>query len=320
MTKQAVTTEKTQDETTLPAPRSNRPITLGHRLEYGLVQGLIFMLRAIGIDAASWVAGQFTRNIGPLIKPISKRAVQNLKIAYPDWDDQQIKKTIKDIWENLGRTTAEMAHLDCFDPTRKDGRLTIETPEIFQEAFKSEKPVIYVSGHFANWENLAIALHCYEQKAGIVYRAANNPLVDGLIIKRRARVMDHIQIPKGKRGARALVDTLGKGMSLAMLIDQKLNDGIEAPFFGKPAMSAPTPARLALKYDIPIIPVWIRRENGAHFTLGAHQPIYLDQSKNADAEILRVTTQLNEILASDISKAPGQWLWLHRRWPKEIYR
>jgi len=304
----------------LPERRSNRPIKLSHRVEYCLAIGLLCIFRIIGIEPASTIAGQFTRFVGPKIKSVSRRAEKNLKIALPTLSDKEIQNIIKGTWENLGRTTAEFAHLNKFNPTIANSRLAIENLDIFKTAIDSGKPIIFVSGHFANWETLAIALHHLGGKSGIVYRPANNPLVDELIIKLRGRVLNSKQIPKGKKGARALIDILSTGQSLAMLVDQKLNDGIEAPFFGKGAMTAPTPARLALKYNALILPVSIKRLPGTRFRLTVQEPIIPARSNNLDKDIYDLTRQINKFIEEAIIDQPDQWLWFHRRWPKDNYR
>ncbi|MFZ5617403.1 MAG: lysophospholipid acyltransferase family protein [Pseudomonadota bacterium] len=309
------------DEVTLPEPRSNRPVTLAHRAEYSLAVALGAFFRLIGVDAASAISGAFTRSIGPLISPISNRARTNLKIAFPDWPSEKVEATIRDVWENLGRTTAEFAHLSKFDPDAEHSRVAIVGRSAFEAIAKGEKPAIFVSGHFANWEVMSIALHAVGLCYGVIYRAANNPLIDALIIRERAKVMSRRQIPKGKRGGRDMIEALNAGASLAMLVDQKLNTGgILSPFFGKAAMTAPAAARLALKYRAPVIPLEIERLNGARFRVIAHDPIAFAPSGNLNADTQKLTDLINLELEKMIRARPGQWLWLHRRWGKEEYR
>ena len=140
-----------------------------------------------------------------------------------------------------------------------------------------------------------------------------------MIIKLRGAVMSRRQIPKGKRGARDLIETLKDGRSLAMLVDQKLNDGISAPFLGKEAMTAPTPARLSLKFDAPILPVSVERLGGAHFRVAIRPQIEFTPTGDTADDVLGLTTRINEVIEQDVRERPGEWLWLHRRWPKENY-
>jgi len=305
----------------LPEPRSNRPVTLAHRLEFAMALALGAFFRLVGVDAASAIAGRFTRTLGPLIAPIQHRARTKLKIAFPEMGDAEASAIIRDVWENLGRTTAEFAHLDKFDPDAEDARVDIIGRDRLESIAQGDRPAIFVSGHFGNWEVMSIALHAVGVDYGVIYRAANNPLIDALIIRERARVMSRRQIPKGKRGGRDMIDALKSGASLAMLVDQKLNTGgIPSPFFGKAAMTAPAAARLALKYAAPVVPIEIERIKGARFRVTAHQPIAFAPSGDIGADTQALTDRINLEIEKIIRARPGQWLWLHRRWGKEEYR
>ena len=303
-------------EIELPKRRSNRPITLMHRIEYGLALGLFAIFRLIGVDASSSLAGGFMGMLGPHLRSLSKRAEDNLKKAFPEWSETKIKRTTKEVWINLGRTAAEFAHLDKFRPFEEGGRVNVSGEDRLRAIAAGDGPVILISGHFANWEVMPVLFHRTGLRYSVVYRAANNPLIDELIIENRAAVMTRHQIPKGKRGGRALIETLKSGRSLAMLVDQKLNDGIEAPFMGRPAMTAPAAARLALKFNLPVVPVSIERKNGAHFHVTICEPIRFEPAGDTTQDVLTLTTQINAELEKQIRARPGQWLWLHRRWPK----
>ncbi len=305
------------EEITLPAPRSNRPVTLAHRGEYALALAVGGFFRVVGVDAASAIAGGFLRAIGPLIGPIHRRGLVNLRIAFPNWTDAEIAATLRNVWENLGRTAAEFSHLDCFSPD-SGFRVQVEGREKFAAVIASGKPAIFVSGHFANWEVMSIVMQAVGLDYGVIYRAANNPLVDGLIIRTRAKVMSRRQIPKGKRGGRDMIEALRSGASLAMLVDQKLTSGgVPSLFFGRPAMTAPAPARLALKFDAPIIPLEIERTRGAHFRLTVNNPIAFEPTGDVNADTQALTDRINQELERMIRARPGQWLWLHRRWGKD---
>ncbi len=313
-------TDAGNNEIALPEARCNRPVTLAHRAEFAMAAALGFFFRLVGVDAASFIAGKFTRAAGPLILPITNRARTNLAIAFPDWPRDKVETTIRDVWENLGRTTAEFAHLAKFAPDTDNPRMKIVGREKIEVIAKGDNPVIFVSGHFANWEVGSIVLHALGVDYGVIYRAANNPLIDGLIIKERARVMSRRQIPKGKRGGRDMIGALKAGASLAMLVDQKLTSGgIPSPFFGKEAMTAPAAARLALKYRAPVIPIEIERLKGARFRVTAHDAIAFTPSEDINADTQRLTDAINLEIEKLIRQRPGQWLWLHRRWPKEVY-
>ncbi|MEE2690812.1 MAG: lauroyl acyltransferase [Pseudomonadota bacterium] len=305
------------DEIPLPARRANRPITLVYRLEYLAARLLLGFFRLVGIDAASWIAGRLLRVAGPLIRPISRRGEENLRATFPDWNETRIRRTIAGVWENLGRTAGEFAHFDKLAPYGPNARVEIVGAEHLRAPAEGGGPRLFVSGHFANWETMTIALTATGVDYGVIYRAANNPLVDELIIGMRAKAMTRLQIPKGKRGGRALIEALSAGKSLAMLVDQKLNDGIPAPFLGREAMTAPAAARLSLKFSAPIVPVGLERLKGARFRMLVGAPIAFTPSGDLNADVRALTILVNQHLERHILARPEQWLWLHRRWPKE---
>lgn len=301
-------------EIALPERRSNRPVTVSHRIEYVAVRGLFGLFRMIGIDASSALAGKFCRYVGPLIKSVSKRGTDNLRQAFPDWSEQEINETMRGVWENLGRTVGEFPHLEKYTSAPFNDRITINGEEKIRPMLEAGSRAIFVSGHFANWELMPLALHQGGADYSLVYRAANNPLIDELIINQRAKVMSRKQIPKGINGARAFLDALKSGCSLAILMDQKLTDGIRVPFLGRDAMTTPVPARLAIKFGIPVVPVSITREENGKFTITIKEPMTPELTGDLYADAAALTTQINKSLEEDVLANPEQWLWLHRRW------
>lgn len=301
-------------QTPLPARRSNRPVTALHVIEYGLMRGMFGFFRLIGLDASSALAGGFMRTIGPLIAPISRRGDENLKAVFPEMTKSERGRILKGVWENLGRTVAEFAHLDKFDIHADDGRIALCAPDVVRDYVEGGKPAIFASGHFANWELPAIALRQAGLEAAIVYRAANNPLIDEMIIKTRARVMSRLQVPKGKYSAWQVMDALRRGHSLAILVDQKLNEGIVVPFMGMDAKTAPAAARLSLKFGLPIITASVQRLNGARFRMTVDPPIDYTPTGDIAADTRALTILVNQRIESCIRARPDQWLWLHRRW------
>lgn len=299
----------------LPARRSNRPITLGHRIEYALFVLLMGFFRLLGIDRASALSGKVLRFAGPKLRSLSRRGEDNMRMIFPDWSDEQIRAAIADVWENLGRTAAEYAHLDKLHIDGDHPRIEIVNREQTARIFEQHKRVVFVTGHFANWEVSGITAHQTDVRFGVVYRALNNPLVDEAIIKLRGKVMTRRQIPKGMAGARPMIDLLKDDYSIAFLADQKLKvGGICVPFMGRMAMTAPAAARLAVRFDLPVLPVSIERLNGAYFRVINHEPIAYRTSGDLHADVVALTIKINEFLGQEIRARPGQWLWLHRRW------
>ena len=310
--------ERWDREVDLPERRKNWKVTFMHRVEAAIMTGLFKVLEWMGVDRASAFMGSVMKVIGPtILRSVHKRGRANLQLVFPEKSVEEHEDILRSVWENLGRTVGEFAHLDEFDPFAANPRVRIEGLDNLRKPEIDGKPVIYVSGHFANWELMASTVYRAGVRHATVYRAANNPIIDQRIIDFRASVMSRHLIPKGKRGGRALLMAIKQGLSPCMLVDQKLNDGIAAPFLGHPAMTAPATARLALKCETSVVPVSIRREEGAHFVFTAHDPIEFTPSGNMTQDVEDLTTRINDVLGEIIKGQLGQWLWLHRRWPKE---
>ena len=279
---------------------------IGHPLEAAAI-GLVFLLlRLLPLDAASALGGRVGRAVGPRLR-VSDRARGNLARALPGLAPEPV---LADMWENLGRTMAEYPHLD---------QVLRERVEIVGlahvHAMRDDgKPGIFWSGHLANWEVMPIVAAREGVPLTNIYRAANNPLVDRLIRWAR-RVNTGTLVPKGSAGARLAMAALKRGAHLGMLVDQKMNDGIPVPFFGRPAMTAPALAQLALRYDCPIVAARIERLQGARFRLTVEPPVLLPRSGDRDADVAQAMAAVNATLQAWIAERPAQWLWLHKRWP-----
>ncbi len=305
-------------ETDAGSSAAQQSPTLAHRLEYGIVAVLFGLLRFIGVDAASALGGAFLGTVGPMLRPISKRGEANLRMIYPDWDDRRVRRTIRGVWANLGRTGAEFAHLDAFGVGGPDARVDLRGREHLARVAASGKPALFISGHFANWETMTIALRASGVPFALVYRPANNPLVDRLILRARTAATTPHQIPKGAKGARAMVEALRARRSIAMLVDQKLTDGVTAPFMGRDAQTGAAAARLSLKYGAPIYYASAERLGGARVRLTVHPPIAFTPTGEQEADMLALTTLINAAIEKDVRARPEQWLWLHRRWGKVL--
>lgn len=270
------------------------------------------LFRLLPVDVGSGLSGWGCRLIGPLL-PLSKIGRENLSKAFPDMSAQRIEQILADVWENLGRVAAEFPHIHWLINNRVD----VENVEYCRALKDDGKPGIFISAHFGNWE-LAGAQGCHEGIPMIlVYRAANNPWVERLYQKGRSASATGGQIAKGSQGGRQALDALRKGGHLGMLVDQKMNDGLAVPFFGRDAMTAPAVARMALKYRCPVVPARVQRLKGARFRITFFPPLPLPQSGNTQADTLELMSTINATVESWVRDNPGQWLWLHRRWPKE---
>ncbi|HEX6442263.1 MAG TPA: lauroyl acyltransferase [Stellaceae bacterium] len=287
-------------------------ITGVHRIEAWGAALFFAAMRALPMDAASAFGGAVARWIGPRLG-ISNRARRNLRAAMPELSAAQIEAIVRGMWDNLGRVAAEYPHLRNIRMFPSDGRVEVENLHYLDSAVAAGRPIILFGGHLANFEIGPQAAGQYGLDIARIYRAANNPLVDKIIAGFRRD--DGEYIPKGAVASRRAVAVLRRGGHLGLLADQKLNEGIPVPFFGRPAMTAPALALLALRFDCTVLPAQVVRLRGARFHLTLHPPLELPKTGDRDANAAALMTAVNAILEGWIRQRPEQWFWLHSRWP-----
>jgi KDO2-lipid IV(A) lauroyltransferase len=220
---------------------------------------------------------------------------------------------IKRVWDNLGRVGAEFPGLNrvrIYD----DPRFTVTGAEHIDRLRDDAKPGIFFTAHIGNWELAALAVAQRGLPLGVVYRAANQPVLERLVQLGRSGMTDNL-VPKGSAGARQMIAILNDGGHLGMLVDQKMNDGIAVEFFGRDAMTAPALAQLALRFDCPVVPIKVERTHGAHFSISVLPPLELPATGDRQADVKAGMTLVNRIIEGWIRENPEQWLWVHRRWP-----
>ncbi|MBI1329643.1 MAG: lauroyl acyltransferase [Alphaproteobacteria bacterium] len=296
------------------------PLSFGRRVQYALESAVFFLFigffRIFGVDTASAIGGFIGREILYRL-PLSRRARSNIALAFPDKSAEEVDAILRGMWDNLGRTAGEYGHLSAFRIAGKDARITGNFDRIEKVlAAQNGKGILIISGHFANWELMPFAAAQYGIEGGVVYRPVNNPTVDRWMVN--ARIVNGLkdQIAKGPQGTRRIFTLLRSGKAVLLLADQKTNEGLPVPFFGRDAMTTPAPATLALKLGATILPVRNERIGGAHFRLQVHDPIDFTPTGDQDEDVYRLTQKINDALEAMVRANPSQWLWLHRRWPK----
>jgi KDO2-lipid IV(A) lauroyltransferase len=294
------------------APEPSAPaVSRRHRVEAASAALFFAAMRLLPLDAASAAGGALARHIGPWL-PLSRRARANLARTLPELSSAERRRIVAAMWDNLGRVAAEYPHLSRIGVFAGDGRVAVEGLEHLEAALAEGRQVIMLGGHLANWELAPLAAAQYGLPMTHLYRAANNPLVDRMIARFRGGAAF---APKGAVGSRRAFAALRGGGHLGMLVDQKLNDGIAVSFFGRPAMTASAPALLALHFGCAVLPVRVERRRGAHFRLTVCPPLSLPRTGNRDADVAALMAAVNLTLEGWIRERPGQWFWLHRRWP-----
>jgi Kdo2-lipid IVA lauroyltransferase/acyltransferase len=299
--------------------KASRLQRLGWFLEGLLWDALMGVFARLPIEKASALGGGLLSRLGPLL-PAHKTALMNAKLVFPDLDEAGAKKLAMAAWDNLGRLGGEFVHLREMRPYAPDGRVVVEGLEHVQAIKQSGKPSVIITGHFANWEVMAVAICQSGLDARVSYRHANNPHIDKRITDiRRGYGAKHLSA-KGEAGAREMLLALRRGQTVTFLNDQKFNRGIDAPFFGHLLKTAPGPSRLAMRFDVPLLPVSVKRLPGARFVVRFHAPITPDDSPDKTKAVAATVAKVNAFLEDRIRENPKDWFWVHRRWPKAVYR
>ena len=293
-------------------------LSFSQKLRYGAEAAVFFafmgFFRLLGLDGASAVGGFIGRQIFARTR-VTKRARENLIAAFPEKSAAEIEAIIAGMWDNLGRTIAEYAHLDKFTASNKPGaRLFVSGDAISDAEVAKASGTLFVSGHLANWELMPIAAEQWGYQGALVYRPPTNPYVDRFISRQRALRGPKEQISKFF-GTRRIFSLLRGGHAIYMLVDQKTNEGIAAPFFGRDAMTTPVPAALALKMGARIVLVSNKRLGGARFHVTVHPPLEFAPSGEHERDVRALTYAINARLEEIVRADPSQWLWIHRRWP-----
>jgi Kdo2-lipid IVA lauroyltransferase/acyltransferase len=297
-------------------------VPFAHKAEALLVRLCLGLFRMLPPATASKLGGGVARAIGPLI-PVSKIADKNLRMAMPELDQTQRRRIVREVWENLGQTVAELARIgDLHETQSGPGFFITGWDEYIAPIVAKGGPTIFFTGHIGNWEIIPPAAFSHGVDIGFMYRAASNSLVNDMILKLREANFGRklIMFPKGSAGARQAYAHMMRGQHFGLLVDQKLDNGIPVPLFGQPAMTAPAMASLALKFKCPVLPVHVVRVGPARLNVICEAPLALPDTGDKEQDVLALTTEMNRILERWIREKPGAWLWLHRRWPREMYK
>lgn len=278
-----------------------------HRLQALGLQFLFAVFRALPLDVASFFGGFIGRAVGPWLRA-HKTARRNLAMAFPDKSEGERRSLLNRMWNNLGRTAAELAYLPE-DALHR--RVTVMGAEHLPPP---GQPVLFFSGHLGNWELAYPMARRYGIPTTLIYRHANNPYVERIIANLRATQCAGM-LTKGARGAFKLTSAIKRG-ALAMLVDQKMNEGIPVPFFGRDAMTAPAIAHMALRFHMPIIPVRMVRKGGCRFDGILYPPLRFERTGDEEKDARAIMTQINAMLEAWIREHPEQWFWVHKRWPE----
>jgi KDO2-lipid IV(A) lauroyltransferase len=278
---------------------------LGQLTQASLLLLFVLIFKLLPIDTASSFGGKIGRLIGPFLRA-HRVAANNIKHVFPDYSEKARRIVLSNMWDNLGRVMGEYPHLS---PSIIAKRITVEGAEHLLQFKQGAAGAVFVSGHFANWEMIPLLSVIYDVPFAFIYREANNPYAEKIIQWLRRGYRDRMY-GKGRESAQQMLRALRKKECLGLLIDQKMNEGVTVPFFGFPAMTAISAAKLATKFNVPVVAVRVVRTDGASFQITVSKPRFYDQA----ADPVKVTEDIHHVFESWIRERPEQWFWVHNRW------
>ena len=277
--------------------------------EFLIISSLFIIYKFLGLKISSHFSGKLFETFGPIFR--SKNLIKtNIQRAIPKINTSKIKSITKDMWNNYGRTLSEYMFLKGFRNDQFRSNINITGKEILQKIKLEKTPVIFVSGHFSNFELMAMEIEKSGVNLSAIYRPLNNIFLNILMERIRKKYICKNQIKKGTSGVRELLRLYKKGYSIALMIDQRVSQGIKSKFFNEEAFTTTIPAQFIKKFNCKVVPITIERHNGVNFNIKVEKPI--EFSKNSSTE--KITRELNIWLEKTILKNPGEWIWSHDRW------
>ena len=276
--------------------------------EYLLVSVLFTIFKIIGYKKSSNFGFVIGKTFGTIFRPISKilKNLETTKIPFEEKKHDIAKKVLG----NYGRIFAEYPHLKNFRNKKLGKFINIEGEEYLENIIKEKKTAVFVSGHFNNFELMAMQIEMAGVDLAAIYRPLNNVFLNKTMEKIRAKYICKKQIKKGRAGTRELLEYLKNGSSIALMIDQRVREGSKVNFFGNLATTTTIPAQLIKKYNCELVPIYIERYDDYYFKMFVSKPIKVNLDKSAE----EITLFLNNVLEKMILKNPSQWIWTHDRW------
>ena len=282
--------------------------------EFISIISLFLIFKIVGLNNASNIGSLLGKFIGPLFR--SKEIIkQNIKIGLGEIDGKKESEIINSMWSNIGRPFAEYVFLKDFKFNRTNfNHIKINGINHLEEIKKNNESAIFYSGHFANFELMAMELDKFGIKCAAIYRPLNNFFLNPLMEYLRMKYICPNQIPKGRIGMRDIISKVKDGYSIALMVDQRVSEGPRTLFFNKPAHTTTIPAQLALKYDCKLVPISLERKDGPNFEMTIHNPYKIQKTGNDQEDTKNITLKINHIIEKMIIKNPKQWIWSHNRW------
>ena len=263
--------------------------------------------KLIGLSLSRKFFSFIFKKIGPIIRS-NNILNKNLSNFSKELSDQEKKEIKLNMWSNYGMTFIEYIFLNNL--RKEQSHIDIEGKNILYQISKNNKPVIFISGHFANFELMSMEITKNKINLATIYRPLNNFFLNPFMEYLRKKYVCKNQIKKGRKGVKESVEYIKRNYSIALMVDQRVSEGEKIKFFDKDAFTTTLPGQLALKYKLDIVPIFIERKNNSLFKMKVYEPIKPSSFKDTT----EVSNKLNEIIENMIIKNPNQWIWTHNRW------
>ena len=282
---------------------------LKYLIQFILIIILFIVFKILGPTKSSYLGGKLFEIIGPFFR--SKKLIySNIKKAIPNINSEDLKKIVKLMWNNYGRIFAEYVFIKDFRNGKLRKNIKIEGEENLQKIIKENKQVVFISAHFSNFELMAMYLDKSNINLSALYRPLNNVFLNKIMEDIRKKYICKNQIKKGISGLREMINLNKNNFSTALMVDQRVSEGIKSNFFNQKALTTTIPAQLVKKFNLPIIPIYIERIEGINFKITINKPIFFSKEETTQY----ITDELNKIIETMILKNPEQWIWSHNRW------
>ena len=278
-------------------------------LQFLFICCLLIFFKIIGLKLSRIIASKLFYTFGPFFR--SKKIIeQNISFAFHQSDKEFKKVIIDNMWKSYGKIFAEYAFMKYFRKINSEKFLKIKGQEILEEIKHSKVPVIFVSGHFDNFELMAMHIEKSGVDLAAIYRPLNNNFLSPLMENIRKKYICSKQIKKGISGTREILKHFKSGTSIALMIDQRVSQGIKSLLFRNVALTTTIPAQFVKKFSCKVVPIYIERKRDENFMLEIMQPIIFDNGETTEY----ITLKLNQLLEKMIIRNPYQWIWSHNRW------
>jgi len=276
-----------------------------------IIYFFIFLIFIFRLKISRKIFSKIFQKIGPSIKS-NKITDKNLEKYLGNYNEGKKNNIKLDMWSNYGKTFVEYLFLRKF--RKNKDHIQIKGEENLKEIIDANKQVIFISGHFANFELMSMELTKKKIKLATIYRPLNNFFLNPFMEHVRETYVCKNQIKKGISGVKEAIDYIKKNYNVALMVDQRVSEGKKLPFFNEPALTTTLPAQLALKFNLEIIPIYIRRVKGDNFEMEIYKPIDFIKTDNVASDKINLSIKINKIIEEMISRDPGQWIWTHNRW------